>query len=254
MVFLTWRSKRQLLPIAVLALIIFGVFFYFGFKIIPQSTCFDNKKNQGEEEIDCGGPCKPCLENLSDPVVLWTRFFQLADGNYEIAALVENAHNFAGAQRLFYRAKIYDQNNVLIAVRDGETFVNPKERFLILEPGLLVGQKKPARALVEFDPIKWKYTEYSPPNIIVIDRNFSLDPQPYLTVSLKNNDLFPLKNLQAAAILKDAGGQAIGASATFIEEISGESEKIIVFSWPKSFQTSPDTIDILIRQKSDNGN
>lgn len=238
-----------MLPIAVLAVIIFGAVFYFGFKIIPQTTCFDGKKNQGEQEIDCGGPCQPCLENLSEPTILWTRFFELAAGNYEVAALVENVHNFAGTERLFYRAKLYDQNNVLIAVRQGETFANPRERFLILESGLLVGEKKPSRALVEFDPIKWTYTEYAAPNAVVVSRNFSLEPQPRLNVILRNSDIFALNNLQVAAVLSDEAGKVVGASFTTIDKIEGQSDKTIFFSWPKTaLAGEPKNIEILVRR------
>lgn len=30
----------------------------------PQSTCYDNKQNQGEQGIDCGGPCLQCKKQL----------------------------------------------------------------------------------------------------------------------------------------------------------------------------------------------
>ena len=33
-----------------------------GSTISDDGTCFDNKKNQGEEGIDCGGPCKSCIK------------------------------------------------------------------------------------------------------------------------------------------------------------------------------------------------
>lgn len=249
MAFLNWRQKRQFLPIAVLAFVILGVFFYFGLKTIPEATCFDGKRNQGEERVDCGGPCKPCLENLSEPTVLWTRFFKLAEGVYEGAALVENAHNFAGAKRLFYRFKLYDQNNILIAIREGETFINPKERFLILAPGLLSGEKVPARALVEFEPVKWAYTEYTPPNVVVVRRDFSLEPQPHLSAVLRNSDIFGIKNLEISAVLFDKDGRAIAASQTLLDEISGESEKIVFFSWPKTINEIPQRIEILVRKK-----
>jgi len=31
-----------------------------------EATCSDNIKNQGEEDIDCGGPCPPCSVLLCD--------------------------------------------------------------------------------------------------------------------------------------------------------------------------------------------
>src|SRR3990167_7474792 len=85
---------------------------------IPSSTCFDSRQNSEETGVDCGGSCQPCLANLSEPVVLWARFFKLTDGLYDGAALVENIHATAAAGRVLYRMKLYDAKNVLIALRE----------------------------------------------------------------------------------------------------------------------------------------
>ncbi|MCH7883382.1 hypothetical protein IIA95_03125 [Patescibacteria group bacterium] len=247
MALFSWRARRQLFYIGILGAIILGVLIYAGVRLIPETTCFDNKRNQGEEGIDCGGPCKPCLENLSEPVVLWSRFFKLREGVYEAAILVENLHNFASSRRAFYRVKLYDQNNILIALREGETFINPNERFLILEPGLFVGARTPARILIEFEPIAWQYAEYTSPNVVVVSRNFSLSPQPRLNAILRNNNLFEVGNLQVAAVLLDSEGTALAASVTVVKEIGGKSEKTIFFSWPSTLQETPETVEILIR-------
>lgn len=247
MALFSWRARRQLFYIGILGAIILGVLIYAGVRLIPETTCFDNKRNQREEGIDCGGPCRPCLENLSEPVVLWSRFFKLGEGVYEAVALVENLHTFASSRRTFYRVKLYDQNNILIALREGETFINPNERFLILEPGLFVGTRTPARILIEFEPIAWQYAEYTSPNVVVVSRNFSLTPQPRLDATLRNNNLFEVGNLQVAAILLDREGTTLAASVTVVERIGGKSEKTISFSWPSTLQETPETVEILIR-------
>lgn len=241
-----WRLKRQFSYLGVLVLIPVLVAAYFVYRAIPEATCFDNKQNQREERIDCGGPCKPCLENLSEPVVLWTRLFKLSEGLYEVAALVENSHNFAGAKRVIYRAKIYDEANILIGLRAGETFINPHEKFLILEPGFVTAERVPARALIEFDPINWIYSENAPPKIITVSREFSLIPQPRLNATLKNEDIFAAQNLQISAVLSDSQGRALGASATLLDKIEGQSQKTVSFSWP-ALESAPDKIEIFVR-------
>lgn len=247
--FLSWRARRQVIPVGIFALIILALVIYFVFIAIPEATCLDNKKNQGEEGVDCGGPCDPCLESLPEPIVLWSRFFKLGEGIYEAAALIENLHTVAATDRAFYRIKLYDQNNILIALVEGETFINPNERFLILEPGLFVGDRTPVRMLVEFEPIKWRYADYTPPNVVVVSRDFSLFPQPYLSVTLRNNNLFDAENLQVSTILLDANGNTYAASITVVETISGKAEKTISFSWPSIFTESPETIEILVRTR-----
>ena len=245
--FLDWRARKQLAYLGVLVLIPLTIGIYFFLRSIPEATCFDNKRNQGEERADCGGPCKPCLENLSEPVVLWTRLFKLAEGVYEVAALIENSHNFAGAERVIYRAKIYDEANILIGLRQGETFINPNEKFLILEPGFVTSERKPARALIEFEPIIWSYSSSVPPRVIVVARDFSMEPQPRLAATLKNEDLFDAEGLQVSAVLLDEKGTAIGASLALVERIEGNGQKTISFSWP-SLESAPKTIEIFSRK------
>lgn len=243
---LDWRLKRQFSYLGVLVLIPVLIAVYFIWRAIPEATCFDQKQNQREERVDCGGPCKPCLESLTEPVVLWTRLFKLSEGLYEVAALVENSHNFAGSERVIYRAKIYDEANILIGLRAGETFINPNEKFLILEPGFATGQRVPARALIEFDPIDWSYDESAPPKIITVSREFSLTPQPRLNATLKNEDIFPAQNLQVSAVLFDRRGQALGVSSTILDKIEGQGQKTVSFSWPV-LESAPDKIEIFVR-------
>ena len=246
---LDWRLKRQFFYIGIFSLIPIAIVVYFVFRVVPDATCFDNKKNQGEEKVDCGGPCAPCLENLSEPVILWTRLFKLADGLYEVATLIENTHNFAASDRFFYRMKIYNEDNILIGLKEGETFINPNEKFLVLDPTFTTGERIPVRALVEFDQFKWRYAEHTPPNVVVVSRDFSLEPQPHLSAILRNNDIFAVSNIQAAVILSDDAGKVIGASLTNIDKIEGQSDKTISFSWPKTaLEGEPKNIEILVRR------
>ncbi|QQG46611.1 MAG: hypothetical protein HYY55_02075 [Candidatus Niyogibacteria bacterium] len=246
---LAWRFKKQLFYLGVLIIIPLAIIIYIAFQVTPEATCFDNKKNQGEEKADCGGPCKPCLENLTQPVVLWTRLFKLAGGFYEVATLIENTHNSAASDKFTYRMKIYDGQNIVIGLKEGSTFINPNEKFLILDPTFATGERIPVRALVEIDPVKWRFAEYSPTNIITVSRDFSLLPQPRLSAVLRNNDIFAIKNIQISAILYDDVGKAIGASLTNVDEIGGSAERAVFFSWPKTAITEePKNIEILVRR------
>ncbi|MBI2039003.1 MAG: hypothetical protein HYT22_01830 [Candidatus Niyogibacteria bacterium] len=244
----SWKAKRQLVVFGALILAGAAVIAYLAFLAVPEATCFDNRQNQGEEGVDCGGPCTPCLANLSEPVVLWSRFFQLGEGLYEAAAFIENIHNFAAADRAFYRVKLYDANNILISQRAGETYINPAERFLILEPGLFTGERKPVRVSIEFEPTRWRYADYAKPNILVVRRDFTLTPSPRLSVTIRNAGSADRANLQASAILLDAAGNAYGASQTAVEELRAGAERVLSFSWPTgAVTTEPSAIDVLVR-------
>ncbi|MBI1957405.1 MAG: hypothetical protein HYS44_03040 [Candidatus Niyogibacteria bacterium] len=243
-----WRARRQLIVFGILIATGAAVIVYLAFLAVPEATCFDNRQNQNETGVDCGGPCTPCLENLSQPVVLWARFFQLGAGVYEAAAFIENIYNFAAADRAFYLVKLYDANNILIAQRTGETYINPAERFLVLEPGLFTGERAPARVSIEFEPVRWRYADYTKPNILVVRRDFALLPSPRLEVTVRNAGSSGRGDLQASAILVDSSGNAYAASQTVIDELRAGTERIVSFSWPAGIVTGePSAIDVLVR-------
>jgi hypothetical protein len=53
-------SKRRI-KIIVGYIILFSVIAFALYLIFsPAATCYDKIKNQGEKEVDCGGPCAPC--------------------------------------------------------------------------------------------------------------------------------------------------------------------------------------------------
>ena len=45
------------------------IVYYSCSKVIVTETCFDKIKNNGETDVDCGGPCKTCAAAPSGPVI-----------------------------------------------------------------------------------------------------------------------------------------------------------------------------------------
>ena len=107
-----------------------GLIYYFQ----PEPTCFDKRQNQDEESVDCGGSCAPCSEKIHDLTILWSRVFSVREGSYDAAALVENQNQFLASKKLVYAFKLYDKDNILVAIRENFTFVNAGEKLIIFEP------------------------------------------------------------------------------------------------------------------------
>ncbi|MBU6415055.1 hypothetical protein KGQ34_02340, partial [Patescibacteria group bacterium] len=87
-----FRRKRQFVILLTVAAVAAGILFLFARRLIPQPTCFDNKKNQNEEEVDCGGVCAPCALKHQEPLALsWPpRFFLIDEHRYDIVAELRN--------------------------------------------------------------------------------------------------------------------------------------------------------------------
>src|SRR3990167_2373986 len=151
---LTWASKRQLayLFLVVGTIIVVSAYPIYRSFIYHEPSCFDSARNQDEEGVDCGGSCKAvCSFRVTLLLVDWSRFFKVSEGNYDLAAHVENRNFSAGIERIGYKFELYDNGSNLLAIKKGEIFVNPGEQFVVYEPNIKVGSATPTRVFFEFD-------------------------------------------------------------------------------------------------------
>lgn len=244
MAFLDWRGKRKLLYSGGFVLAV--LFFLAGIAWIawPGATCFDAEMNGDEEGIDCGGPCKPCLKGIRDIFVLWTRSFEGRKGIYDVAALVENPNVSAGLPAVEYQFKLYDANNIVMAIRDGSTFINPGEQKIIFETGLALGSRVPKYAYIELKEKKWKYIEKESFPLSTIKQDFINFPSPRVTVLIRNESLFEVENIFVSAVLYDESGNVQAVSSTNIDFIFPEETELAFFTWPVPFEKEPAAIEI----------
>ena len=245
----SWRVKRQLSYFSIFALVVIlivgGIIWFFW----PSATCFDNRQNQDEEGVDCGGVCgKKCLGQVEDVRVIWTRFFEVEKGFYNAAALIDNPNIFAGTGDFVYRFKLHDKDNILIAIREGRTFINPQERFVVFESRMRTLARIPYHASIEIDPISWERREGQKSDIVSFGYKLIREPFGRLAATLRNNDIFDVQNIEVVAILMDASENAIAVSRTIVESIADESEKEIGFTWPFLIAEEPAAIQLYIRK------
>jgi len=249
---MSWASRRQLiyLFLTVLLFIAIGIGGFLYFK--PQATCLDGKKNQDEEIVDCGGVCGACLGETKEIIILWSDVFPLGDGVYEIASLVRNPNFFAGLPKLKYTFKLYDENNIIIAIKEGETFMNPNEDYLIFETGITVGERIPKRVFIELGDLNWKRIEKERAQIAISEKSFSNSLFPSLEAKITNKTLSAIGDIEAVAILFDAEDNAIGVSVTKVGTLLSESSEKVSFTWPHQFDVDPASDKILIRNNLTN--
>ncbi len=248
MAILNWRTRRQIIYfgifVLIAAIIVGGLIWYFW----PKPSCSDNKQNQGEEGVDCGGPCQtPCLAEVRDISISWVRFFKNKDGFYDAAALVENPNLFAGIDSLKYKFKLYGANNVLIAIREGSIFINPASQQIIFESNIFTGEARiPSRAFIEFDQQKnWEYIKKEKSFLSIVRKDFINFPFPRLTAEIRNESLADAKEVFAAAVLYDNEGNVQGVSSTKIDLIKPDSTQPANFTWPQPFDKEPASIEVI---------
>ncbi len=231
---------------AIIVLIVIGFIYYF----IPEPTCFDNRKNQDEEEADCGGSCIPCSKNIKDLTILWSRAFPVRDGIYDAAAFLENQNQFLETKEFTYAVKLYDKSNILIAIRENSTFILPGERFIIFEPNIATLNRVPAKAILETRSVKWVKKNPEPLKINVQKISKFIEDEstsPRVEAEVKNAGTEDYQNIEAVAILRSSSDEVLGVSKTILDNLNINEEKTLTFTWPNSI-LGVDKVEILLRR------
>ena len=244
-----WGKRRQVtyLAVAVALVVIVGAGIFVILK--PSATCFDGKQNGNESGVDCGGSCeKVCLVGVLPLRVAWTRVFSVSPGVYYVIASVDNPNGGIGMKSLPYTIRLTDEEGLLVTTRKGETFVNPREKFIIFEGGIETGARQAARAAITFDnDFEWRRISPDKPSLLIEKRSFSNDGKPRLEVSVTNDSIYTLKSIKLPVILSDKNGNAFAGSSTVIDRLAKSETRIVVFTWPVSFTELPASIDVYPR-------
>lgn len=250
----SWASKRKFIYTSIgvfilLVLVSVPLFLY----VNRDPTCTDNILNQGEDGVDCGGPCPElCHMGNEGLIVDWARVFRVDDGVYDMGALVENTNKGEGATEAIYHFKMYDERNILIAERFGKTFILPDNKWVVFEGNVSTGERTPRHAFIDFpDDISWLRTDLQTvdiPDISVRDQLYAeVGGMPRVTATLVNKSPFPVENIEVVAVLSDAGGTAIGLSRTIVSRLEKYASVDLVFTWRESFSVPPVKIDVIPR-------
>lgn len=236
----SWRAKRQLIIILIPALLVLGLGFLFFQRFLPEPTCFDNKKNQREYEVDCGGPCGPCeLKNPKEVEVFWSRAVFTRPQVYDVAVEVRNPNEVLSSADLEYEFTMFD-NFGLVARRAGRTFVLPQERFHIVEANLST-TRKPSR--VEFKVLNpnWQFKDQQPPNLVVERRDYNVldnkgQKQSLVESSIVNRSPYSFNKVMVNFIVLDEEKNLLGVNRVLVEDFFSGSSRIVKSLWPQEIK------------------
>lgn len=240
-----FRARRQFAAIVVVFFVVLLPLGLFIYTSLPEPSCFDSKRNQGEEEIDCGGACIPCeLKHPKEVSVLWTRFVPTREHTYNLVAEVRNQNIKLAAVKLPYEFRLFDDRGVLVEVRQGTTFLFSGETAHIVETNI-VTRRMPKVLQLNIEGAQWVLTDVIPPDVVIGGKTLRVSPEggeTMLTASLINRSFRDFPEVHAVALLSDNGGNVVAASA-IVEQglVSGETRQIF-FSWPRPLPEDSRTV------------
>ncbi len=246
---MSWGTKRR-------NTVLFTLFLFIGIPITAISfwlfykppTCFDLKLNGKEEGIDCGGTCQLlCTNQVTEPVVLWERYFRLTDGAYNLLAYIENPNPSAYVRDAHYIFKIYNEDGVLIGEKKGVTSIAPKSVRPVIENNISTFEQVPTRVSFEFEG-ELVYEQTDPKDAIVIIKDEIIENEensPRIKAKIQNISLKTLQDIDVIVLTYDVFDNVLGTSSTFVDRLNPEEVRDIVFTWPQAFSEEVARIELI---------
>ena len=249
---MSWSSKKKLTYIFVAVLVVTIVLGVVVFFVLYKSPTYqDNKQNQAEEGIDCGGPCLTvCGFEVINPIIHWSRVSKMFEKAYRVTALIENPNVSAEAYAVSYLFKIYDEDGLLVAEDRGETFIPANKTFPVLSGTINVGNRVPAKAIFEFTE-KPSWLETVPGAEVFIESIQFLEKHglPRVSALVKNKSVKDIKNVELVVLLLDSENNLINSSKTVLDVVRKNSSEEVIFTWPTAFEREVIKVDIFIVSK-----
>ncbi|QQG45391.1 MAG: hypothetical protein HYW89_00420 [Candidatus Sungiibacteriota bacterium] len=245
---LSWRARKQLTVLLIIAVIIVGLGFLIVPKFLPEATCFDNKKNKNEFDIDCGGSCAPCeLRNPKPLSIFWTRAVIARPGTYDVAAEAQNLNEELSSANVEYEFSLFDGLG-LISRKTGKTFILPQERLHLIETNL-VTTRAPNRVELRILNAEWQVNQVDKPNLIVERRDYKVMEenglkQSVIEVSIFNRSVPDYRKVEVNFTVLDKEGNLLGVNKVLLEDLFSNSRKVVKSIWPEELRGVADTIII----------
>jgi len=245
---LSWRTKKQFTVLIILAIIILAIFFRYGLKLLPSPTCFDNRKNQGEFEADCGGPCAPCeLKNPKPISIFWARIAKVRPQAYDVATEIENNNEVLSSVNIDYTFTLFE-DAVPVAVKKGKTFIFPRERLHIIETNLET-TREPTRVEFKINNIEWQFKAAEIPFLAVELKEFRVEEENgiergIIEARIANRSPFNLREMEVRFVALDEEGNLLGANRVSVENFLSSSQRTVKSIWPKPFLREVAKIEI----------
>lgn len=223
-----------------LALGIFVWLFYLAF-LQPPPSCFDERKNQDETEVDCGGPnCSECELRRVQEVRTFPVLILNSPDNKRSTLLLQfqNPNANYGANPLTYAVNLYGADGGVIYTNTIETFIYPSEIINRIEPNIPVSSSRIARSEIAIRKQEWvRRADFTAPKTQVRDVRVEYDidkRQAMVTGVLKNDNPFIILRAGVGVVLHGQNGSLVGLSKTLLEGLQPLEERPFTVQVPVS--------------------
>jgi len=235
-------TKKQFIIASIFILIIIIVAGAIWFLVKPpKATCFDGIQNQGEDDIDCGGPCDACSKPIKLKI-LYQDFISTTEGSFDFVAKVKNSNLDWGIELLRYRFYMFNQNDEQIGFKEGKTYMLPQEEKYFIEQRIEF--PKLGRIELRIDNINWKKLKdfdeldlkIENSGVRLLENNYT---QAFGIVENKSN--FNLDRIEVFGLIFD-NDNVIAAGKTDMRTILIGEKRYFEITWP--YEVSADSFEL----------
>ena len=246
-----WAIKKRFMTLFLLGAIGLSAFAAYVFISMYQPpSCYDNKLNQDEIGIDCGGMCSLMCSSQINPLnTVWTRVFEIREGMWSAISYTENPNPEAYSKEANYVFSLYDRDVVLLKEVHGSTYITHDPVLPVFHGRIEIeGTDKPYRTVFKWENEPDWYRVDDVYDLIVQEQKYTYTQNgPEVSASLINQQPRAIKDIEVVAIVYGADKNAIAASKTYVDYLPARGKREITFSWINPFATSIERIEIIPR-------
>jgi hypothetical protein len=244
-----------IISVYVIIFVLLATAVYYLFRTKP--TCTDKIQNQGEEGIDCGGPCAKCepIPDIENIKIIQKAVIPASFGKYDALVKINNPNVQFGVASFGYSFDFSDENGTIVAKKEGLGFILPAETKNILAFNIELA-KAPVNFEFRIKSFEWqKFLEYEEPDITVYGKEFSFisDGSGFaqLKAKIQNKSGYDFRKITTKAVVKNKDGIPVAVNRTDNNDIKVNEEREVIFRWSSPFSQDIDAQDIEIEPEVD---
>lgn len=245
-----WASKRRA---SIIAIIVVLALFAIAAVAIPAlyhtPTCTDNKQNQDERGVDCGGSCQVvCRADALAPSVRFTRVLAPFPGRADVLAYIDNPNASAEAPSANYTLDLYDANHAKLATRTGSIYLPPSSTVPLFIASAYRGPGTVTEAFLTIDSATLLWTKPHARLATPLAESPKLESSdpPRISGVLMNQTAHVMYDTEVVASVYGASGNVIGASSTVVPSLPSQGSTPLVFTWNNAFDETPIREEFLV--------
>ena len=210
------------------------------------ANCYDGVRNQGEEKIDCGGPCGPCPAPRQPKIISQNSILTI-ENNYDLIAEIRNVNRDWGIELVNYKFNLYNDDGQQIGFREGATYLLPEETKYIIEQKIYL-QDEPASMVLDLQNISWQgLKDFSELQFRVRNAGYQVVDGKYrLTGNIENKTNYNLDTVEIIGLLFDNNQNIIAVGKTTINTFMIAEMRSFVIEWPYQTEKGVANYDVKV--------